>query len=86
MARARSRRFTAVMEAAEQSGLLAGKGGRLGVRVSPALVAQAKKRTGIETDTELVAFALASVALDDGFADAFKAVRGTVDPGLKLGF
>ncbi len=79
-------RFEAVMRAAEQSGLLSGKSGRIGGRVSPALVAQAKRQTGIEADTELIEFALATVALDDGFAAAFKESRGTVDPDLKLGF
>jgi hypothetical protein len=79
-------RVEAVMRAAEQSGLLSGKSGRIGGRVSPALVAQAKRQTGIEADTELIEFALATVALDDGFAAAFRESRGTVDPDLKLGF
>ena len=76
----------AVMAAAERSGLLHEKGGRIGGRVSPALVRQAKAQTGIKTDTDLIEFALASVALEDKFAESFKAVRGTVDPDLKLGF
>jgi hypothetical protein len=79
-------RFEAVMLAAEKSGLLNEKGGRIGGRVSPALVRQAKRQTGIETDTDLIEFALATVALEDNFADAFKASRGKVDPKLKLGF
>jgi hypothetical protein len=79
-------RFEAVMQAAEQSGLLSEKSGRIGGRVSPALVKQAKRRTGIETDTDLIEFALATVALEDNFAETFKASRGKVDPELKLGF
>lgn len=79
-------RFKAVMQAAEQSGLLGEKSGRIGGRVSPALIAQAKRLTGIETDTDLIAFALASVALEDDFARAFKESRGKVDPDVKLGF
>jgi hypothetical protein len=79
-------RFEAVMQAAEQSGLLSEKSGRISGRVSPALVRQAKRQTGIETDTDLIEFALATVALDDNFAEAFKESRGTVDPALKLGF
>jgi hypothetical protein len=79
-------RFEAVMRAAEQSGLLSEKSGRIGGRVSPALVEQAKRQTGIETDTDLIEFALASVALEDNFAEAFKESRGKVDPELKLGF
>lgn len=79
-------RFEAVMRAAEQSGLLSEKSGRIGGRVSPALVRQAKRQTGIETDTDLIEFALATIALEDNFAEAFKESRGKVDPALKLGF
>ena len=79
-------RFEAVMQAAEQSGLLSEKSGRIGGRVSPALVRQAKRQTGIETDTDLIEFALATVALEDNFAEAFKESRGKVDAELKLGF
>ena len=81
-----STRIEAVMASAERTGLLQDKTGRIGGRVSPALVERAKANTGISTDTELLEFALANVALDDGFAESFKAVRGTVDPELKLGF
>lgn len=79
-------RFEAVMRAAEQSGLLNEKSGRISGRVSPALVRQAKRQTGIETDTDLIEFALATIALEDKFAEAFKESRGKVDPKLKLGF
>jgi hypothetical protein len=79
-------RIDAVMRAAERSGLLSGKNGRIGGRVSPALIAQAKQQTGIETDTDLIAFALASVALEDNFAETFGKSRGKVDAELKLGF
>lgn len=79
-------RVQAVMSAAERSGLLKEKSGRIGGRVSPRLVRKAKASTGIKTDTDLIEFALASVALEDRFAEAFKAVRGSVDPDLDLGF
>jgi hypothetical protein len=79
-------RFEAVILAAERSGLLSGKSGRIGGRVSPALVKQAKRQTGIVTDSDLIEFALASVALEDNFAAAFKESRGKVDRALKLGF
>jgi len=82
----RETRFEAVMRAAEQSGLLSGKSGRIGGRVSPVLVRQAKRQTGIETDTDLIEFALATIALEDNFVQAFKESRGKVDPKLKLGF
>jgi hypothetical protein len=79
-------RFEAVMRAAEQSGLLSEKSGRIGGRVSPVLIKRAKRQTGIETDTDLIEFALATVALDDNFAKAFKESRGKVDLRLKLSF
>jgi hypothetical protein len=82
----RGKMVEAVMAAAERSGLLNEKGRRIGGRVSPVLVRQAKAQTGIKTDTDLIEFALASVALEDRFAESFKAVRGAVDPDLKLGF
>lgn len=79
-------RVEAIMQAAKQAGFLQGKGGRIGGRVSPALVRQAKRQTGIEADTDLIEFALAAVAFEDGFAQAFKTSRNKVDRELKLGF
>lgn len=82
----RGAQVTAVMAAAERSGLLTEKNGRIGGRVSPTLVEKAKARTGIASDTDLISFALANIALEDKFSEAFKAARGEVDADLKLGF
>jgi hypothetical protein len=79
-------RFEAVMRAAEDSGLLSEKSGRIAGRVSPALIKQAKRQTGIAADTDLIEFALATVALEDNFAEIFRKSRGKVDRDLKLGF
>jgi hypothetical protein len=79
-------RRKAVLSAAEKSGLLGEKSARIGGRISPALLEQAKKQTGISTDTDLIEFALANVALEDEFSKAFDKVHGTIDPSLKLGF
>ncbi len=68
------------------AGLLKDKSSRIAGRVSPALIEQAKRRTGIESDTDLIEFALANIALEDNFAEVFKASHGKVDPDLKLGF
>jgi hypothetical protein len=84
--RVKSVQFVAVMKAAGDAGLLTGKSARIGGRVSPALLKRAKKRTGIATDTDLIEFALANVALDDDFGEVFSKIEGTVDPSLKLGF
>jgi hypothetical protein len=44
------------------------------------------RQTGIETDTDLIEFALATVALEDTFAETFRRSRGKADAELKLGF
>jgi len=84
--RSGDQRVDAVMEAAERQGLLGERTARVGVRVSPLLLKQAKKLTRIETDSELIAFALANVAVEDDFPEAFKAIRGTVPKDIKLGY
>jgi hypothetical protein len=78
--------FERVMDAAERSGLLKDKSSRISGRVSAALIEQAKRRTGLTSDTDLIEFALANLALEDKFAEAFKTARGKVDPDLKLGY
>lgn len=79
-------RIEAVLKRAEEFGLRAEKDGRIAGRVSADLIKRAKARTGLTSDTELVEFALANVALEDNFAETFRKTRGTVDPTLKLGF
>ena len=79
-------RFEAVMKAAERSGLLTEKKSRIAGRVSPALVEETKRRAGIDAGSDLIAFALANVALEDNFAKAFRDARGKIDADLKLGF
>lgn len=76
----------AVMALAKASGLTAGKDSRISGRVSSELIERAKARTGLESDTELVEFALANVAVEDNFAHVFRELRGTVDPDLDLEF
>jgi hypothetical protein len=76
----------AVLARAQESGLTLGKGGRIAGRVSPELIERAKARTGLRSDTELVEFALANIAIEDRFAQVFRALKATVDPDLDLGF
>lgn len=73
-------RVEAVMQAAQRSGLLKNKNSRMAARISTTLLAQARQRTGMAADTDLIAFALANAALEDDFAEIFKAVRAKVDP------
>ena len=82
----RAERVKAVMRGATDSGLTLSKDGRITGRVSSELIKQAKERTGLLSDTELVEFALANVALEDNFSKVFRKVKGTIDPDLDLGF
>jgi hypothetical protein len=50
------------------------------------LLHNARQRTGITSDSELIEFALANVALADDFAETYRRLEGTVDPDLKLGY
>ncbi|MCE7029906.1 hypothetical protein [Jiella avicenniae] len=75
----------AVMQAATDEGLTVAKDGRIAGRISSELIAKAKAKTGLTSDTELLEFALATVAIEDDFAEAFHAVRGTIDPTIDFG-
>lgn len=79
-------RVEAVLGAARSSGLLGEKSARIGGRVSPELLAEARKRTGLESDSDLIEFALAGLAIDDDFPTSFRRLDSTVDPGLDLEF
>ncbi|MEI5682717.1 hypothetical protein AAAK29_31010 [Mesorhizobium sp. CCNWLW179-1] len=54
--------------------------------MSVLLVEEAKKPTGLQSHTDLLEFALANVALKGDFSDAFRKLKGTVDPTLDLEF
>jgi hypothetical protein len=76
-----------VMVIAEEQGLLRGE--RTQVvrgRMPEALVARAKKRTGIASDTELIELALANIAVADDYADWLLSRRGTINPEVDLEF
>ena len=76
-----------VMIIAEREGLLRGE--RTEVvrgRMPEALVARAKKRTGINSNTDLIEVALANIAVEDDYADWLLSRRGTVSPEADLEF
>jgi hypothetical protein len=76
-----------VMVIAEKEGLLRGE--RTQVvrgRMPEALVARAKKRTGINSDTDLIEVALANIAVADDYADWLLSRRGSVDREAVLEF
>ena len=76
-----------VMVIAEKEGLLRGE--RTQVvrgRMPEALVTRAKKRTGIDSDTELIEVALANIAVADDYADWLLSRRGAVGTEANLEF
>lgn len=79
-------RVRAIRAEADAAGLLDDKSARIGVRINPGLIEQAKQQTGIEGNSELVEFALANIALAGNYSATFEKIRGKVDPKLKLGY
>ena len=82
-----SSRLREIMVIAEQEGLLRGE--RTQVvrgRMPEALVTRAKKRTGINSDTDLIEVALANIAVEDDYADWLLSRRGAVSREADLEF
>lgn len=82
-----SRRFADAMAIAREAGLL--KGGRTKLvrgRMPDALVAKAKARSGVHSDTELIEVALANLAVADEYPGWLLAQRGKVSRDLDLEF
>jgi hypothetical protein len=80
-------RVQEALATARQQGLLAGPKTRvIRARTNPALVDEAKRCTGIQSDTELIEAALAALAAYDDFGEWLISQRGTVDPSLDLEF
>lgn len=79
-------RRRSVIEGAEEAGLLEGQRGRIGGRVRERLVRAAKERSGISSDTELLEYALAKVALEDDFGARLLELKGSVSRDIDLEF
>jgi hypothetical protein len=82
-----ARRLDDALAIAGQRGLL--RGGRtltVRGRMPSLLVEQAKKKTGIQSDSKLIEAALASLVAADEYADWLLAQRGTVSKDLDLEF
>jgi hypothetical protein len=85
--KAPSHKFRHVLMIAEREGLLRGERTKvLRGRMPEALVSEAKKRTGIESDTDLIEVALANVAVADDYAEWLLSRRGSVNPEIALEF
>jgi hypothetical protein len=75
---------TAALEAAAALGLAQGEKGRIAARVKTSLIAAAKARSGIASDTELLEYALARVAIEDDFGPKLLRRKGLVPADLSI--
>lgn len=84
---ARSNRLRDVMTIAEKEGLLEGERTQvIRGRMPRALVARAKNRTGIVSDTDLIEVALANIAVADDYTDWLLSQRSTIPAEVDLEF
>jgi hypothetical protein len=84
---ATSRRLGDALSIAQQQGLLSGgKTRTLRGRMPSQLVEQAKKKTGIQSDSKLIEAALANIVVADDYADWLLNQSGTVSKDLDLEF
>jgi hypothetical protein len=79
-------RRRAILETAREAGLLAGASSRIAGRIRKPLIDAARARSGILSDTELLEYALACVALEDDFGQKLLARRGRVPKDIDLEF
>jgi hypothetical protein len=87
LAKKGTRRFHDVLVLAEQEGLLRGERTKIvRGRMPEALVSEAKKRTGIQSDTDLIEVALANIAVGDDYAEWLLSRRGSLDSEVSLEF
>ena len=78
-------RHQATLEQARAAGLLGrAKNARISGRVSTKLVAAAKKRTGIRSDTDVIEVALATLALEDDFGTKLVRRKGSIPKDVDL--
>lgn len=77
-------RRTDVLAAARHMGLIGTKDKTIAGRVPSALVEAAKTRSGIQSDSELLLYALSKVALEDDFGPRLLALKGSVPKDVVL--
>lgn len=81
-----STRRRAVLNTARDLGLLTGENSRIGGRVRHNLLAAARKNSGITSDTELLEYALAAVAIEDDFGAKLLRLKGSIPRDIDLEF
>jgi hypothetical protein len=77
-----------VLEAARADGLMpeGEKDARVSGRIHRKLLDAAKAKTGIQSETALLEYALAKVAIEDDFGQVLLCLRGTVSKDVDLEF
>jgi hypothetical protein len=77
-----------VITAARDEGLISSsdKDARVSGRVHRTLLEAAKKRAGLTSETALIEYALAKVAIEDDFGEYFARLRGSVSQDVDLEF
>ena len=79
-----SLRRRAVIDTARALGLLGGENSRIGGRIRRDLLAAAKEKSGIASDTELLEYALARVAIEDDFGTRLVRRKGRIAQDIDL--
>jgi hypothetical protein len=80
-------KLTSARRSLERRGVLSGiRSKRLSARVDPGLVEEAKRRSGLQSDSELVSAALALMAESDTFGIWLVAQKGTLSEDFELAF
>jgi hypothetical protein len=79
-------RRDSVLDTVKRLGLLEGPRNRIAGRIRGQLIKAAKARSGIRSDTQLLEYALAQVALEDDFWQKLLALEGTVPRDIDLEF
>jgi hypothetical protein len=75
-------RRAAMIQVAEERGLLGSKDRQLGGRFPDALVEEAKRVSGITENTDLLTYALIRLAIEDDFGERLLARKGRVPKGI----
>jgi hypothetical protein len=78
------RKMFAMRSMAQERGLLDGKTHVVRGRMPEGLVSAAKRNTGIESDTELIKLGLATLALEDNYAEWLISRSGTIPADIDL--
>jgi hypothetical protein len=77
-------RTAAIVATAREMGLIGLKDKSIGGRVPSALVEAAKKRSGLQSDSELLLYALSKVALEDDFGPRLLGLKASVPKDVPL--